>query len=228
MSAKAAIFRSYQEICLVRGMRSRHQNHNVLKVIVRTIENGEIMRCPRCGYETEKKSRTPISIETLEKATWNLRYVVCMLNKMPTLAFMSKPNSPECNAFIESFVIHARILIEFLQSYEKPNDTIIASDYCNNWKDPLKDNDLLLKIKKNINKMGAHLTETGVMTEDKGWLMVKIRDELNKEIEEFLDDENTKITEERKKEIKAIMIPPQIKVPMGALGATGPAEPYKN
>jgi hypothetical protein len=92
----------------------------------------------------------------------------------------------------------------------------------------LEKDDFLLKIKRKINKMGAHLTETGVMTEDKAWLMGRIRDELNKEIEEFLDDKNTKITEDRKREIKSIMNIPQIQVHMSAIGATGPAEPPNN
>jgi LPS O-antigen subunit length determinant protein (WzzB/FepE family) len=186
------------------------------------------MKCPECGYETKKKSRKPISPEALEKATGNLWYVVCMLNKMPTLTTMYKSNSPEYNAFIESFVIHARILIEFLHSDQKTDDTILASDYCENWKKSWKKDDFLLKIKRKINKMGAHLTETGVMTEDKAWLMGRIRDELNKEIEEFLDDKNTKITEDRKREIKSIMNIPQIQVHMSAIGATGPAEPPNN
>jgi hypothetical protein len=41
-----------------------------------------------------------------------LCYVIWMLNKTATLK--AEPNSPENNAYIESFVIHARILIEFL------------------------------------------------------------------------------------------------------------------
>ena len=85
-----------------------------------------------------------------------------------------------------------------------------------------------LEIKRKANKMGAHLTETGVITEDRNWPVIRIRDELNKEIEEFLEDMNTKITEDKKKGIKAIMKPLQIQVPMGSIGATGPAEPFKN
>jgi len=185
-------------------------------------------KCPKCGYEKKKKSRPPISQKTLEKATGNLWYVVWMLNEMSILMDKYKAKSPEYNASIESFVIHARILIQFLHSNETKDDTIIASDYCNNWKRPLKEGDFLLEIKRKANKMGAHLTETGVITEDRDWPVLRIRDELNKEIEEFLEDMNTKITEDKKKGIKAIMKPLQIQVPMGSIGATGPAEPFKN
>lgn len=182
------------------------------------------MKCPNCGYELRRQSRESIPQETLEKATGNLCYVVWMLNKMPTLIF--KPNSqPENNAFIESFVIHARILIEFLHGDER-NDTFFASDYCSNWKRPLKEEDFLLEIKRKANKMGAHLTATGVMMDNKDWPVIEIRDKLNKEIEEFLDDENTKITEEKKKAIKKIM-KSQIQF-MGVTCPTGPAEPFKN
>lgn len=182
--------------------------------------------CPKCGYEWKKQPRKPIpkDKETLEKATENLRYVVMMLNQMSTL--ISRPNSvPQYNAFIESFVIHARILIEFLHG-DKQYDTFFASDYCSNWSKPLKDRDYLLEIKRKANRMGAHLTATGVMADNKDWPVTEIRDTLNKEIEEFLDNENTRITEETKKAIKEVMIS---QIPfMHVTGATGPAEPYKN
>lgn len=44
-------------------------------------------------------------------------------------------NSPKNNAYIESFVVHAKILIEFL--YGKPRNnmgTILSIDYGNDWR----------------------------------------------------------------------------------------------
>lgn len=60
-------------------------------------------------------------------------YVIWMLNQTATLS--AEPDSPENNAYIESFVIHARILIEF--RYGRPNDkdTILAANYVDGWWD---------------------------------------------------------------------------------------------
>lgn len=73
----------------------------------------------------------PMSREELENvAKNNLWYVIWMLNVTATLE--DKRDKAKDNAYIESFVIHARILITFL--HDKPNgqDTILAADYVDN------------------------------------------------------------------------------------------------
>ena len=169
------------------------------------------MKCPECGYETKKKSRKPISPEALEKATGNLWYVVCMLNKMPTLTTMYKSNSPEYNAFIESFVIHARILIEFLYGKPHHEDTIYASDYVDNWWDnyikkgkPLEKTDTLREVEKKADKLAAHLTLTASEHEVYNWDRITICNEINKKLLGFLDSakDNTRISEEAKSAIR--------------------------
>src|SRR5690606_16936880 len=114
-----------------------------------------------------------------------LKYVIWMLNETATLS--AKPNSPENNAYIESFVIHARMLIEFLYGESNRNDDIRAADYVDGWWDnyisknkPLEKSEFIKNIKKKANLMAAHLTKAGSMysDKDKEWDRIRIRDDI--------------------------------------------------
>jgi hypothetical protein len=174
------------------------------------------MKCPQCCQELKKEVRKPISPEKLKNvAKKNLWYVICMLNKTATLT--AEPNSPENNAYIESFVIHARILIEFLYGRPIKKDTIYAADYVDHWWDnyigkgkPLEKTDLLRDVEINANKLAAHLTLVGSENEVYKWNRVKIRDEINKEISEFLKKvPETTISKDIKEKIVKVMTPPR-------------------
>ena len=143
-----------------------------------------------------------------------LKYVIWMLNETATLS--AKPNSPENNAYIESFVIHARMLIEFLYGESNRNDDIRAADYVDGWWDnyisknkPLEKSEFIKNIKKKANLMAAHLTKAGSMysDKDKEWDRIRIRDDINKIILKFLEavpDDST-ISRETKLKIKSII-----------------------
>ena len=144
-----------------------------------------------------------------------LKYVIWMLNETATLS--AKPNSPENNAYIESFVIHARMLIEFLYGESNRKDDIRAADYVDSWRDDyISDNKSVSKstfikdIKTKADKMAAHLTDHGSMYSDKDreWDRIKIRDEINKIILEFLDavPDDATISKETKSEIRSIIM----------------------
>lgn len=153
------------------------------------------------------------SPDTLQKiAENNLKYVIWMLNETAILS--DKPNSAKNNAYIESFVIHARILIEFLYSKHKVEDTILAVDYVEGWREnytnegkPLEISEFLENIKNKAHKMAAHLTKNGSERLDREWNRIKIRDEINKIILRFLEavpDDST-ISKKTKGEIKEII-----------------------
>ena len=137
-----------------------------------------------------------------------------MLNQTATLS--AKPESPKNNAYIESFVIHARILIEFLYGESNRNDDIRAADYVDGWWDnyisknkPLEKSEFIKNIKKKANLMAAHLTKAGSMysDKDKEWDRIRIRDDINKIILKFLEavpDDST-ISRETKLKIKSII-----------------------
>lgn len=153
------------------------------------------------------------SQEKLQKiAENNLKYVIWMLNETAILS--DEPNSAKNNAYIESFVIHARILIEFLYSERKVKDTILAVDYFKDWRvnytnkgKPLEISKFLKNIKKKAHKMAAHLTEAGSDCPDREWNRIEIRDEINRIILGFLEavpDDST-ISKKTKGEIKEII-----------------------
>jgi hypothetical protein len=176
--------------------------------------------------------------DDLEKiARDNLSYVIWMLNQ--TAILFDKPKSPKNNAYIESFVIHARILIEFL--YGKPNkkDTILAANYVDDWwanyiskGKPLEKSEFLKNIEIKADKMAAHLTEAGSNYSDKDreWDRTKIRDEINKIILGFLNAvPDTLISERTKSEIRKHISPLDLSnepydIALGT-GATGPNGP---
>ena len=153
------------------------------------------------------------SQEKLQKiAENNLKYVIWMLNETAILS--DKPKSAKNNAYIESFVIHARILIEFLYGKPDKRDTILAANYVENWGDnytnkgkPLEESKFLENIKIKAHKMAAHLTEAGSDCPDREWNRIEIRDEINKIILGFLEavpDDST-ISKKTKGEIKEII-----------------------
>lgn len=158
-------------------------------------------------------NRNHASQEKLQKiAENNLKYVIWMLNETAILS--DKPNSAKNNAYIESFVIHARILIEFLYGKPDEKDTILAADYVGNWWDnytkkgkPLEKSEFIKEIREKAHKMAAHLTEAGSDYQDREWNKIKIRDEINKIILGFLEavpDDST-ISKKTKGEIKEII-----------------------
>jgi hypothetical protein len=178
---------------------------------------------------------SPEELENVAKN--NLYYVIWMLNKTATLK--AKTYSPENNAYIESFVIHARILITFLHDKpKKGDDTILAANYVNKWNKPLNEGDFLLKIKRKANKMGAHLTEAGVNITDKDWPRMEILKQINEEFSEFLKKvPDTTISKETKEKIIKVIAKAGPSTPYDILdgpreasgsGATGSTGPVKN
>jgi len=89
------------------------------------------------------------------------------------------------DALVESFVIHARVLIDFLYGYPNPDPKkhdIIAREFLvssNNWSSKLPGD--LKEVKERADKLAAHLTCDRVIKYryDKGWQITQIRNSLN-------------------------------------------------
>lgn len=181
-------------------------------------------------YIERKSRREDKAPERLERiAKNNLSYVIRMLNSTATL---QSDSTIENYAFLESFLIHARILIEFLYRGPTKKDTILAEDYVDNWKTYKGGADQLsIKYlnfeKRRMNKLLAHLTEEGSMSEGehKKWDRMRICNEINKGIIFFLDAPGNKISEEVKSQIRESTGPKGVPYDhgfKGVIGATGP------
>ena len=105
------------------------------------------------------------TVEKLKGALEHLKYEVWMLWSLANiLATDNQGKGMIHNALLESFLIHARILIEFLYKDKPYEDTVRASQYFTSdslWKSirPPKTK-LLEETVKNAHKQLAHLTYT--------------------------------------------------------------------
>jgi hypothetical protein len=137
---------------------------------------------------SEKPKKTPEEFCNESDAVY---YEIKMLNDVAD----EIPNSCKKvihDALVESFVIHARVLVDFL--YGHPNKDpqkrdIIARgffDFSKSW--PSEPPDDLKEVKKRADKLAAHLTCDRVIQyrSDKGWPITQIKNRLNKIINDWL------------------------------------------
>lgn len=118
-----------------------------------------------------------------------LYYEILMLNKTVEL-YWAENNLIKKNSMLESFLIHARNLIDFLECNKIRKDDLV----CSNFKDTNKI-DINLdhakfapEVKEKINKHLSHMTATRI-NEKINWVDVifSIRLEINNHIETFLN-----------------------------------------
>lgn len=129
--------------------------------------------------------RTQRSKDELRKAADHLSYEIEMLDRMATaLALGLAGDGPIKNAFLESFVIHARVLLQFLYDETPRPDDVIAEDF---FKDPSAWRSsrpamtaLLSTVRRRVGKEAAHLTYARqvVNPEDKPWEFLSIARDL--------------------------------------------------
>ena len=152
--------------------------------------------------------------EELEKLAENLYYVIWMLNGTATLEACPKSVDKvlEDNAFLESFLVHTRILIEFFYGFSNNKDTVLASNFVDNWENYRDSDDRLTigcldGIRNRAHKLLAHLTKEGSLSNDqyRRWDRIEIRDEVNKRIKYFLDVPGNKIPDDTKSKILDIL-----------------------
>jgi hypothetical protein len=110
----------------------------------------------------------------------------------------------ERNALLESFLIHTRILIDFLYKHRSGySNDVFAKDFVEDgetWKNRYPEasqffvstkngSQTLDEIKHEIDERVAHLTSgrLGLTEEEKGWTYSEIANEIKKVLKEFLD-----------------------------------------
>jgi hypothetical protein len=172
---------------------------------------------------SEKPKKTP---EELRNDSGAVHYEIKMLNDVAD----EIPNYPKGvihDALVESFVIYARVLIDFL--YGHPNKDpqkhdIIAREFIDSstsW--PSESPEDLKEVKKRADKLAAHLTCDRVIQYryDKGWQITQIRNRLN----EIFDDWQKKVPPDKiGEELKSYKIPSKNDGPVSdATASTGDA-----
>lgn len=96
------------------------------------------------------------------------------------------------NALLESFIIHARVLLDFLYSSRRKPDDVIAQDFLDNasaWLQQRPKKSRLLKTShKRVGKELAHLTyaRLAVTPDEKQWQFVDIANEIGGVLKKFL------------------------------------------
>ncbi len=103
------------------------------------------------------------------------------------------------NALVESFLLHARILIEFLYKNKPYKDTVRASQYFTSdspWKSirPQK-TELLEKTEKDAHKHLAHLTYTRLQKK-KRWPYIEIANDIQAVLQVFRENLPNDFTKE--------------------------------
>jgi len=132
------------------------------------------------------------TVEELKNALESLKYEVWMLWSLANiLATDNQDKGVIHNALLESFLIHARILIEFLYKNQPYKDTVRASQYFTSdspWKSirPPK-TELLEKTEKDAHKYLAHLTYTRLQRKRK-WPCIKIANDIKAVLQVFYEN----------------------------------------
>jgi hypothetical protein len=139
------------------------------------------------------------TVEELKAVLERLKYEVWMLWSLANiLATDNQGKGVIHNALLESFLIHARILIEFLYKNEPYEDTVRADQYFTSdrpWKSirPPK-TELLEETVKDAHKQLAHLTYTRLQRKTQ-WPYIKIANDIKAVLQVFrenLPDDFTK------------------------------------
>lgn len=112
-----------------------------------------------------------------------LRYEVWMFNRTADfLVHTTSFDKVQTNAFVESFLMHTRNLVDFLENKTNKNDAR-CSDF------GIKEQQIKLpagNTKREINKYLAHMTKQRIEKKIPDWKFNEIRNEINQKIQIFL------------------------------------------
>ena len=111
-----------------------------------------------------------------------LLYEISMFNR--TCGYINPVSQGEKNMVLESFLVHTRNLVHFLQN-KQHSDDINCSDFgVDSIEVNLPQNNRIYEI----NKFLSHLTKTRISGEKPKWECDKIRNEINKGIKDFINN----------------------------------------
>ena len=138
----------------------------------------------------ERKQRTQ---KKLRAASGHLHYEIWMLTSLARgMASGITGEGVINNAFLESFTIHARGLLDFLYAEKPKQDDVIADDFfptSQKWKEVRPEKtEVLEKVHKRVGKEVAHLTyaRQDVTPEMKKWPFLQIANDIKVSFNEFL------------------------------------------
>lgn len=137
-------------------------------------------------------------IEELRGASKHLHYEVAMFFILArALASGVFGEGILHNAVLESFIIHARILLDFLFLKARPqDDDVVAEDYLSEWTEIRGEMPpILTDLRFRVGKRAAHLTYSrlAVGSEEKPWEFLKIVGTLEGVLDRFI----TKVSKEK-------------------------------
>jgi hypothetical protein len=131
-------------------------------------------------------NRKQRSQDQLQRASDHLHYEIWMFKSLAYgLASGISGQGVINNALLESFTIHARILLDFLYAERSQKDDVIAEDFFddpNQWlKVRSKKSEKVKSVHKRVGKEIAHLTyaRQDVTPETKPWRFIEIANEVN-------------------------------------------------
>ena len=150
--------------------------------------------------ESAKKTQAePPSAEKLKKASEHLHYEIWMFASMaqalPGAQQAVDAAQIRVNAFLEAFVIHARVLMDFMYDDKPWADDVVATNFFDTpeqWTDARKPleklSEELQKVNGRAGKEVAHLTfaRQEITAEMKTWQYGKIAEELAALFNDFL------------------------------------------
>lgn len=128
--------------------------------------------------------------EELKKVSEHLLYEIQMLSGTSQLSDSDKVKN---NALLESFSIHARVLLDFLYKTKGQPDDALATDFFDDpleWQKYIEEKSVILKkINTRVGKEIAHLTykRLEVPPEEKAWDRQPICEEINEIFKKFLE-----------------------------------------
>lgn len=126
---------------------------------------------------------------TLDNKVKPLMYEVNMLNNAFDLYWKIYKADPVLPSLIlESFLLHARILIDFIEDNRKSKDDLTCSDFVDNDNKSIQGVSVNLKsdTKKALNKHLTHLTQTRLAVKP-GWNITDIKYSINGAMEIFIN-----------------------------------------
>lgn len=140
--------------------------------------------------------------EELKEASKHLYYELWMFESMETAITDCKPENPaQSYAFLESFLLHARNLMDFYyprkSSRKDHDDDVIVTHYVDE-KDWDVNKEFLSDMRIRINKMLAHLTyhRVKVSPDKKRWPIIEIKQMIESTTKKFIDDVSPDVLDE--------------------------------
>ena len=129
----------------------------------------------------------------LQEASKHLHYEVDMLLGTARLLAAGVRGDVLSNAVVESFIIHTRVLLDFLYDERPRSDDVVASDYFTDRQDWISKrpamSSTLTKVDRRVGKEVAHLTyvRNEVTDEMKKWPFVEIANEVQRVVAVFVN-----------------------------------------